>query len=303
MLRLLVLAPLALLAACAVPAPAAQPASGASGFTADERAQGYALRGDSTVFVFDPAAYGYAAGVAPERVVVTGTFRAWSADMERRIVDADAGGLDGVWTLAVANDGYTAASRRRVRSSFASTTRRAPAAGSTPRRGAPNVDAGNLVFLLRRDAAAPRRRASERDEPLGARSPAPSARSRPDHFRVVRWDSVEVPVASVERRTKRRRRVAHARRSATTWTRCTTSRSASPELLKPRVRAMARFDGLWRDVMSTKPLGATVNHGRLPPGCARGGPGAPRGDHLPPLRAACRLGARLPLPRPHRSGV
>ncbi|HEX8298787.1 MAG TPA: hypothetical protein VF594_06460, partial [Rubricoccaceae bacterium] len=46
-----------------------------------ERAQGYALRGDTTLFVFDPALYsGPQGAIAPERVVVTGAFRGWSAD-------------------------------------------------------------------------------------------------------------------------------------------------------------------------------------------------------------------------------
>ncbi|HEX8385520.1 MAG TPA: hypothetical protein VF576_05010, partial [Rubricoccaceae bacterium] len=94
-MRLVVL--LATLTALAAPAAAQAP-------TGAERAQGYALRGDTTLFVFDPSLY----GVAPERVAVTGAFRGWSADMEDRAWQLTSLSSQPVWILPVPNAGYAA---------------------------------------------------------------------------------------------------------------------------------------------------------------------------------------------------
>ena len=48
-------------------------------FTDAERKTGYALREDTTWFVFDP---GYYKKASVEKVVVTGSFRGWSQDLD-----------------------------------------------------------------------------------------------------------------------------------------------------------------------------------------------------------------------------
>lgn len=64
-------------------------------FTSGERIQGYAARGDTLVFVFDPIVY----GVTPRTVVVTGGMRQWSTDMEESRWRLQPRGT--VWTLAL----------------------------------------------------------------------------------------------------------------------------------------------------------------------------------------------------------
>ncbi len=71
----------------------------AQSFTSEELAQGYAQHEDSTWFLFDPKAYEIE---SPRQVVVTGSFRDWSQDME------DVGwqlilGANGVWKLGLLN--------------------------------------------------------------------------------------------------------------------------------------------------------------------------------------------------------
>lgn len=104
-----------------------------------ERAQGYALRGDTLVFVFDAGRYGYAEG--PERVAVTGAFRGWSDDMDDAAW-ALAPAEGGVWTLAVPNAEYAA-----VGAGTPFKFRVDAGRWLDPPAAAPNAAGGNLVFL------------------------------------------------------------------------------------------------------------------------------------------------------------
>ena len=187
MLRLLVLAPLALLAACAVSAPAAQPASGASGFTAEERAQGYALRGDTTVFVFDAALYGR----TPERVAVTGAFRGWSDDMDDAawaLAPEAADRPEGLWRLAVPNPEFGV-----IGAATPFKFRVDDGVWLDPPEAAPNVEGGNLVFMF--GVTPPRLVAELRGERsvwveiTGFERPTDEAA-----YTIVRWDGLRIPV-------------------------------------------------------------------------------------------------------------
>ena len=234
-------------------------AAPASAQTDAERLQGYALRGDTTVFVFDAGRYGVQ---TPDRVVVTGAFRAWSADMDDPAWRL-APGPGGVWTLAVPNPEFSvvgAASPFKFRVDDA----RGPGRWLDPAPGATNVDAGNLIFLF---GVTPPRLVAELRGPTqvwvrvtGAERPLTA-----DHYRVVRWDSTEVPVALV---------TPHEAETAL----LTLGQPLDPDqvhfveagipLYTKPLRAMARFDGLWRTMASDKPLGATVVRDAVP-GSAR----------------------------------
>lgn len=224
-----------------------------------ERLQGYALRGDTTVFVFDAGRYGVQ---TPDRVVVTGAFRAWSADMDDPAWRL-APGPGGVWTLAVPNPEFAvvgAASPFKFRVDDA----RGAGRWLDPAPGATNVDAGNLIFLF---GVTPPRLVAELRGPTsvwvrvtGAERPMTA-----DHYRIVRWDSTEVPVAML---------TPHESDTAL----LTTAEPLDPDqvhyveagipLFTKPLRAMARFDGLWRTMASTKPLGVTVERDGCPE-CAR----------------------------------
>ncbi len=211
-----------------------------------ERAQGYALRGDTLLFVFDAARY----GVDPARAVVTGAFRGWSDDLDDPAW-ALAEGPGGVWTLAVPNADYgvvPAASPFKFRVD----------AGRwlDPPASTPNAEGGNLVFLF---GAVPPRLVAELHGPhaiwvevAGAGRPL-----SPEAYRIVRWDGTEILGVQV---------TPHEAHSAllTTGVALRTNQVhyvevAVPEAPRP-LRSMARFDGLWRDMATQAPLGVHFEH-------------------------------------------
>ncbi len=217
--------------------------------TPQERAQGYALRGDTTVFVFDPAVYGGAQGATvPRRVVVTGAFRGWSADMDAAAftLRPDA---SGVWTVAVPNAGYTA-----VAPASPFKFRVDDAAGDgrwlDPPPGAPNVDGGNLIFLF--GTTPPRLVAELRGaRAVWVRVTGTERPLRPEAYRITRWDGQEVGVADVLPNEAETALLVPAEALQT-------NQVYYVSTADPALRSVARFDGLWRDLASAKPLGAEV---------------------------------------------
>ncbi|MEM6327019.1 MAG: alpha-amylase family glycosyl hydrolase [Bacteroidota bacterium] len=280
MLRLIALVPL--LAGCAVSTPIAQPSDPSpedppasvtsASMTAPtpsdaERAQGYALRGDSTVFVFDPAPYGIA---APERVVVTGAFRGWSTDMDDpawALTEAD-----GLWMLAVANPEFA-----EIGPSAPFKFRVDAGRWLDPPASAPNVEGGNLVFLYgvtpARLVAGLRGEQSVWVEVTGTARP-----TDPAAYRIVRWDGTEIPVATVIPNGAATALLVpgHGTTEADPFepdlrpTRLETNQVHYVEVTAPDqprpLRSMARFDGLWRDLADAGFLGARIVD--TCPGCA-----------------------------------
>ena len=224
MLRL----PLAVLLAVLAAAASAQVPTDA------ERAQGYAERDGQTVFVFDPARY----GATPEHVVVTGAFRGWSDDMDDpawRLAERA-----GVWTLPV-----DAASGPKPGTPFK--FRVDAGHWLDPPADAPNAAGGNLVF---RFSETPARLVAELRGPRavwvrieGATRPL-DARA----YQVERWDGIPVSVESVS---------PNEAQSA-----LLTLRDLDPHHVHyvtadvdgQRLRALVRFDGLWRDQPSGSAL-------------------------------------------------
>ena len=98
---------------------------------------GYEIRQDSAFFQFDPAAYGQE---RPERVVVTGSFRGWSQDMDDPAWQLRPG-PEGLWTLGVANPTFA---RIPIRAAFK--FRINEGAWMQPDPNWPNESGGNLVF-------------------------------------------------------------------------------------------------------------------------------------------------------------
>lgn len=74
-------------------------------FTESEKINGYIMRNDSVIFIFDSNIY----GVQPEKVVVTGQFRGWSQDMEDKkwILDKHPDHSH-IWTLKIPNLDFAA---------------------------------------------------------------------------------------------------------------------------------------------------------------------------------------------------
>ncbi len=259
MLRLAVLVPLLLTYAASGVAPtaSAQPvAASAHAPTQAERAQGYAERDGQTVFVFDPSAY----GLAPARVVVTGAFRAWSTDMD-----------DSAWALTEAGEVWTLAVDAEA----------GPQPGTPfkfrvddgrwldPPAEAPNGQGGNLIF---RFGETPPRLVAELRGPdavwvlvEGADRPL-----NPGAYQIERWDGTPVRVEAV---------TPHEAQSA-----LLTVRDLDPDHVHyvtvqvedQRLRARARFDGLWRDLPSGSSLAS-----RWWLGVHLNTPSYTTGDHVP----------------------
>ena len=240
------LAALAVLVLAAT-APAASQSPGEP--TPAERAQGYALRGDTTLFVFDPALYGGAQGATvPARVVVTGAFRGWSADMDDPAF-ALRPAASGLWRVAVANAGNGVVAPG---SPFKFRVDDAAGAGRwlDPPAGAPNASGGNLVFLF--GVTPPRLVAELRGERsvwvhvTGTERPL-----TPAGYRITRWDGVDVPVAAVYPNEAETALLVPAEALAAGQVHYVTVPGTA-------LRSAARFDGLWREMASDKPLGAEV---------------------------------------------
>ncbi len=106
-------------------------------FSTEEKLQGYANRGDQLVLLFDASLY----QVNPQKVVVTGQFRNWSAEMEdeKWILQKK---KDQLWTLNLENPAFE---------NFPPLTqfkyRIDDGQWLAPPAGAPNEKAGNLEFM------------------------------------------------------------------------------------------------------------------------------------------------------------
>ncbi|MFN3597798.1 MAG: alpha-amylase family glycosyl hydrolase [Rubricoccaceae bacterium] len=220
-------------------------------FSPAERAQGYALRGDTTHFVFDAGRY----GTAPARVVVTGGFRQWSTSMDDpawQLAPLRAAGAE-LWTLAVANAGYAAippATPFKFRVDDAA----GPGRWLDPPADAPNVLGGNLVFLFGTEP--PRLRAELRGpRAVWARVSGDDVTRplRPDAYRLVRADGTAIPVAAVLPNEAETALVVPAEDLDVRRVHYLFARTEAGEL-----RAMTSFDGLWRTLYSAKPLGAEI---------------------------------------------
>ena len=216
-------------------------AASAQAPSAAERARGYAERDGQTVFVFDPAGYGLDA--SPERVVVTGAFRGWSDSMDDPAWQLAPS--DGLWTLAV--DGASG-----------------PAPGTPfkfridggrwldPPAEAPNAAGGNLVF---RFGETPARIVAELRGPHAVWVQVEGTR-RPlgaNAYRIVRWDGEVVPVALVMPHEADTALLVSAHPLDTSQVHYVEV-DGEPEAL----RGLARFDGLWRDMMPPWDVGARM---------------------------------------------
>ncbi|TNE69707.1 pullulanase [bacterium] len=106
-------------------------------FSQEELKTGYALRGDSTWFVFSPGFYRLA---NVEKVVVTGSFRGWSQDMDD--VTFILSNYDTFWAKSFLNKDYdviTPGAEYKFRVNNGDWL--------DPHGEAPNQKSGNLVFL------------------------------------------------------------------------------------------------------------------------------------------------------------
>ncbi|HEX8298728.1 MAG TPA: alpha-amylase family glycosyl hydrolase, partial [Rubricoccaceae bacterium] len=120
-----------------------------------------------------------------------------------------------------------------------------------PPASAPNVESGNHVFLS--GVTPPRLVAELRgDRAVWVRVTGADRPLRADAYRITRWDGAEVPVAAVYPNEAETALLVPAEALATNQVHYVTIPGT------PALRSAARFDGLWRELASDKPLGAEV---------------------------------------------
>ncbi len=211
----------------------------AQAFSELERTQGYAQRDETLHFIFDPTHY----NVAPERVVVTGSFRGWSQDMEDPTWQLSPQGEQ--WVLSLNNEDFETVP---MKSPFK--YRINDGEWLNPPVGSPNEQGGNLVFMHATEVN--ELRAELRDaytvwatirgeRPLDVKA-----------YRLTDAQGNEIPLATVLPNTATETLISTAQPLDKT-------RVYFLEIPALKLKAFCSFDGWFRHLYSHKPLGAEVD--------------------------------------------
>ncbi|MFK7969788.1 MAG: alpha-amylase family glycosyl hydrolase [Bacteroidia bacterium] len=205
-------------------------------FSAKESRQGFAQRGDTTWFLFDREAY---AKPNASKVVVTGSFRGWSQDMNDPswILEED--------KLFLLNPNYTnIPPRAEFKFRIDNGEWLSPPADAT------NTQGGNLVFM--QDITPPSLRAElTPNNTIWARIDGAPRSLLTSHYRLLDADQNEIPIAEILPNTQTeiliipaqpidKRKVYHL------------------EIPDQKLKSWCSYDGWFRTLYSNKTLGAEV---------------------------------------------
>ncbi|GAB4408808.1 MAG: hypothetical protein OHK0039_12080 [Bacteroidia bacterium] len=202
--------------------------------------QGYAHSGDTTYFLFEPQQYGV---VPQQRVIVTGSFRAWSQDMADPAWQLRPG--PSYWYLAVFNPSYATVP---IRAEFK--FRIDDGLWMQPPRDTPNEKGGNLVFL--QNMTAPTLKAELRRSGMIWASIQGAARPiDPAAYRLLDAAGQSVEIREILPNTEQDFLVIPARP-------IDIRRVYHLELPGQHLSAWCSYDGWFRDLYSDKELGANI---------------------------------------------
>jgi pullulanase len=214
------------------------------GFTPEERCQGYALRGELSWFVYDPAHYGSS---PKSRVVVTGAFRGWSQDMDSASWQLQPNADRSLWVLAIDNPNYA-----HLPPSMPFKFRIDDGLWMQPPDTATNRESGNLVFA---PGIAPLRLRAEirTSNTLWVRLTGEGAvRSlQPSDYRLLPSTGEPIAIAQVLPNTAEESLVCLAEE-------IDPRRVYHLEVAPQGLRALCRRDGWYRTLYSDLPLGAEI---------------------------------------------
>jgi len=213
----------------------------AQAFTEAEILQGCAHKEDKSYFIFSPRHY----GVKPNKVTVTGSFRGWDTDMNNSTY-ALKERKDKLWVVAIPNDNYTII-KSHVEYKFRINEGEWLSALPTAMH-----NAGNLIFM---QGAKPRRLRAEMkrngtiwaiidgiaDVPFEAKA-----------FRLTNAAGKEIAITGVMPNTASEIVVKPAEI-------LDIKRVYYLEFLPRQMKAVCSYDGWFRDVYSTKELGANIS--------------------------------------------
>ncbi|MEN0004584.1 MAG: alpha-amylase family glycosyl hydrolase [Bacteroidota bacterium] len=207
-------------------------------FSPEERLQGYAHTKDQTTFIFDPSIYDR----QPMLVTVTGMFRGWDQNMEAEAWKLMQQGA--LWTLTVDNTDL-----ETIQPNQEFKFRVDDGAWLDPPAAATNTKGGNLVFMpqaitkaLKAELRGPYTIWADilGDRPMHA-----------DGYRLTDATGKRIPIAGILPNTARQTLL-------TTAEPIDIKRVYYLEIPSLDLKAHCSFDGWFRELYSTKPLGANI---------------------------------------------
>ncbi|MEL6823382.1 MAG: alpha-amylase family glycosyl hydrolase, partial [Calditrichota bacterium] len=210
----------------------------AQSFTLEEKMQGYKQDGTDVVFIFDPALY----GVSAENATVTGIFRNWDQSMASEDWQLKQEGS--VWTLKVDNTDYTT-----IYPHNEFKFRVNDGQWLSPPAGAVNEQGGNLVFMkgavintIKAELRGPRTiwATIAGDRPLD-----------PKAYRLTNAEGKEITIAGILPNTASETLI-------TTGEDIDIRRIYYLEIPESNLKTLCSFDGWFREIHSTKELGANI---------------------------------------------
>jgi len=222
-------------------------------FTTTHALQGYAVFGDQSTFIFDEEVY----AVQPDKVVVTGAFRGWDQNMNVPQWDLKKTGSQWVLTFDNENLGFIASNtpfKFRINDGE----------WMDPPADAPNNKDGNLIFSLMEITKG--LKVEIRSDALIWADIIGERPLKPDAYRITMADGTVIPVKEVIRDNERSTFIVPSE----TLDKRRVYYLEIPDL---ELKAWCRYDGWFRDLRSSKELGANVEDGKTAVRL-----GAPRAD-------------------------
>jgi pullulanase/glycogen debranching enzyme len=217
-------------------------------FTDEEILQGCAHRDKTSFFIFQSGLYGKA-GLVPKKVVVTGSFRGWSADMNDEKWQLKVR-KDKLWVLGFENNNLDVIPPATQFKFIID-----DGEWLTPdAKKFPNEEGGNLVFLKGQKKPELRAEINRNGtiwafvEGFGIERPL-----SPSGYKLTNAKGEEIKIAEVLPNTKEKTLLKPAQS-------IDFKRVYFLELTKQGLKCVVSFDGWFREVYSEKELGANISH-------------------------------------------
>lgn len=210
-------------------------------FTQEEIAQGYAHKENTTYFIFSADLYSRA---TPTEVVVTGSFRGWSQDMNDKAWQLKER-KDKLWILAVENAGF-----EKINVSAEFKFRINEGEWLSPHPKAPNERGGNLIFM--KGIKPPTLKAEiRRNQTIWAIVDGFERPLSPSDYKLTNAAGKEIKIASVLPNTASQTLI-------TPQEPIDIRRVYYLEIPAKKLKTVCSFDGWFREIYSNKELGANV---------------------------------------------
>jgi len=215
----------------------------AQSYTGDQLKQGYADFGNNITFIFDERLY----QLKPKKVVITGEFRSWDINMDAPEWTLEKSG--DTWLLTIDNSDFGL-----IKPNTKFKFRVDDGDWVDPYEGAPNASGGDLVFMQALKLAG--LTAELKNEWLiWADVQGDSRPLRPEDYRITDANGNEIEVAGVL-----------PNEATTTLIRPATAldkkRVYFLEIPALNLKAHASYDGWFREIFSSKELGANIDDGK-----------------------------------------